>query len=674
MPRLCLTQQRRAYADDAGTDDRTKNVPSNHLSTAQELNAKQVRQKLVARKRPPKFESIWADLQEKLGDGKKLLSAEESLKILKIPLTTEYDNETNFGRALFEAVRQCLSPRGLKLAHEGDNVIVLKIGNTEEYAVGLARHVSVAKDLKIEISEKSDDSTDSTSSVMRDGSMPDHATCLFQKGSDNRWRVKDCFSVVKLKLDDASCHDFRILNERVREVSLESEHGALGQAMLYTLAYILPYHARRGVLGDHLLLAIVAGKRTKPVRKNRATKAGTQDESVQDQSSRLRWVSGRLEIPEACGSGFRFCVEDFGHFHNESDDREGESVKNALSVYLNTLLFGLSEALKVHNDLVENKVRPAVPASGRSLLIGKDPLHLQFCASPIPGANTIDFPHEDERWIVSQGELFAGRLNVYKTDVCSKSLRVDFLGKTIGESKEVNVIAKVTSRTVHPSLINPFKAFDALKELKRRKKLKKEIGSVLYKVVRKEVGLVSIMADLSKHGYRTLKPKEQQDKLAVLWAGFTDLVKNVLLPMAEINIIHPDIRPGFDVTSNILCKLEDNGTRAIMKMIDYESLVLFEQWEAPRKDGRYVTPEATWNATTFVWWQCICLAYTWHNEFDANALRQGGQFEELVDDFIGSRSNGWLQEYAGDIKEDSIDAQCVKATLAKLGKRFEAST
>jgi hypothetical protein len=123
MPRLCLTQQR-ACADDAGTD-RTKNDPSNHLSTAQKLIDKQVVRKDVAREQPPSFESVWAKLQEKLGDGEKLMSAEASLEILNIPLTTEYDNETSFSKALFEAVRQCLNPRDLALASKNDNIIFL---------------------------------------------------------------------------------------------------------------------------------------------------------------------------------------------------------------------------------------------------------------------------------------------------------------------------------------------------------------------------------------------------------------------------------------------------------------------------------------------------------------------------------------------------------------------
>ncbi len=71
-----------------------------------------------------------------------------------------------------------------------------------------------------------------------------------------------------------------------------------------------------------------------------------------------------------------------------------------------------------------------------------------------------------------------------------------------------------------------------------------------------------------------------------------------------------------------------------------------------------------------MWWQCICLAYAWDHQLDANALRQGTYFQNLEMDFRGFRSMGWLKEFAGDCKEDAIDAEFV--TLAKLGKLFEA--
>lgn len=173
------------------------------------------------------------------------------------------------------------------------------------------------------------------------------------------------------------------------------------------------------------------------------------------------------------------------------------------------------------------------------------------------------------------------------------------------------MVVKVSSVAVHSILINPMFSFLALEKIKTAEKLAKEIGSVLYGAVGKEAGMVTIMADLSKQGYGILKPKQHRDKLPLLWAAFEELVKKVLLPMAEIKIVHPDIRPGFDVTSNVLFRLDNEGKKASIKLIDFESVVFLRNWRAPLVDGRYIDKRADWDANTFVWWQCVCLAHTW---------------------------------------------------------------
>ena len=42
-----------------------------------------------------------------------------------------------------------------------------------------------------------------------------------------------------------------------------------------------------------------------------------------------------------------------------------------------------------------------------------------------------------------------------------------------------------------------------------------------------------------------------------LWKCFSELVTTLLLPLAESEITHPDIRPGYDWTSNILVNESD---------------------------------------------------------------------------------------------------------------------
>lgn len=62
------------------------------------------------------------------------------------------------------------------------------------------------------------------------------------------------------------------------------------------------------------------------------------------------------------------------------------------------------------------------------------------------------------------------------------------------------------------------------------------------------------------------------------WREFQVLVKTVLLPLAENDIIYQDLRPGFDVTSNILRVAEDEGTK--IRLIDFESLCSFDGYSS----------------------------------------------------------------------------------------------
>ena len=111
------------------------------------------------------------------------------------------------------------------------------------------------------------------------------------------------------------------------------------------------------------------------------------------------------------------------------------------------------------------------------------------------------------------------------------------------------MLVKVSSTAVHSLLVSPSHVMLAMGEVLRgSQKMVNEISSVLHVAVNtSDVGLVTIMSDLSDE-YRALTPSADADHLPALWAGFSNLVKDVLLPMAERDVIHPDIRPGYDVT------------------------------------------------------------------------------------------------------------------------------
>jgi hypothetical protein len=197
-----------------------------------------------------------------------------------------------------------------------------------------------------------------------------------------------------------------------------------------------------------------------------------------------------------------------------------------------------------------------------------------------------------------------------------------------------------------------------------------EIGTGLHAAVKMDAGLMTIMANLSDLGYTALKPVQMEHTIIVqLWEGFRRVVKKVLLPLAEhADVIHPDIRPGYDVTSNLLLKFDDATNTATMKIIDYESLVSFSDWEGPMTLGKYLPKEDTFDATTFVWWQCVTMAFVWMKGLNADSLYtdtdgRGSTMEQfrtalLYDGVVPP----WLQEHR-NLSKGKFSTKQVKSFL-----------
>jgi hypothetical protein len=640
---------------------------SNVFDVAVTLEAKGLKNKVVERNAPREFSKVWESFQAEFCFGneqQKLISADDALEKLKAPFTNKYNSEAEFDSALFDALRDRL---GASVFQQNEtNLLVLKIGKTEQYAVGFSRQKAVAGNLK-PTKDEGYISANSRSLAMTSQSTPtDHNVCLFQKRS-NKWTVLDCFSIVELKLSDTTCDDFEMTAGEVLGVDFFEKHSALGQTILYNLDGVLLYHARRGVLEDHLPLAMVAGK-----KERNETSDGVED--VKQKKTKLRWVSGSLDVPRACGGQFLYSVTGFGTFENNKE-KEKLSVTQAVSVYLETLLFGLIIAKTVQNNLVNGgTLQPGVPASGRSLMIGDSILNLSFCSSPITGANGVWRESNSRGWKTSQGELFQGRLTV--GDIFCESNDIStlcFYDKEVA-NEEANVVVKVSSITVHKLLIRPKDAFRALDVIHRKSNydLLKEVQSVLKAVVETDAGMVTVMKDLSKQGYEMLQPRLHRDHLSVLWIAFEELVEKVLLPFANLGIIHPDIRPGYDITSNILCKVEGNQGRiecATMQLIDYESLVQCNAWsDPPNGDDRYISREVEWDAVTFVWWQCLGVAYSWKERIIAKQLRQKGM--TYLKGLVRKREEGpeWLRKFHGF--RGKVELDDVKNLLRELAKEF----
>ncbi len=446
------------------------------------------------------------------------------------------------------------------------------------------------------------------------------------------------------------------------------KHRALAAAVLHTVQCDLLCHARRGHLPDHIPIAIIAGN------KGQGTTSSSQAKK-QKVPVKLQWLSGAVNIPKACGNRFFYSVTDFGCFGTGSDF-DVHSIKQALSVYIGSILFGFTSAIRAYDGIIaKNDLPSPVAASGRHVMIGERALELELCASPIRGANHFKTQNVVDFWKSTQGELFKGYLSVgdvLRADELATMQLVQCLfqkpgtGKgKVGTGKPPAVMVKVSSCAVHDLLIDPIHTMMALLQISRFPgELVREIGTVLYAAVQTNCGLVTVMADLSKQGYRSLRPSKYAGKLKLLWGGFRELVEKVLLPLAAIGVVHADIRPGFDITSNILLKFSKKDEKASMKLVDYESLVLLVDWRYPLINGSYIGGEHKWTATTFVWWQCVSVGYTWCKKLIMSNVEQSNRISDLQKQLLrGSKDIGQWNELSGYARQATISAECVIKTL-----------
>jgi hypothetical protein len=629
---------------------------------------------------------------------------------------------------LFQALEECLS--GYEINQSNPSFFLINHNNhhrnnnnnndcsekktTKKYAVGFACNARPFLDLFKDRSETSgDDLMDSGMSsiskmITEFSSKSDHSVCVFRQIDDNRpieenddagsktsycdeWELLDCLATVQLRLGDTSCVEFTRdnYNHRIEPSGadqLEDDHVALSHSILYTMDCVLPYHARRGKLGkEPLPMAIVAATKEELINDDddddqvelaaASTKEVEPDAKKARKLQRTRWVSGQLHVPEALGNRFHFSVKDFGCFDDEN------SVENALALYFETMLFGLKVAVEVLHELAGDvPLSPPVPASGQHLMIGSAHLEqLEYCASPIVGANPTRW---SDIWSIKQGDLYVGKLKVRST-VEDVNNTVEFLSSNVGATAELDVLVKVSSTAVHSVLVNPKDTFTALTSIRfstrnryapQLKTLVDELGNVLYAVVNTDVGVLTIMADLSTKGYKALRPKDYDNDLSSLWVAFGELVKKVLLPMAEIaGVIHPDIRPGYDLTANILVHDSTSCGNISMKLIDYESLVCFRDWECPNLAGRYLHRDDFEDATTFLWWQCVGLAYIWSEKISVKPRTgETPQMNKvrgiLLDDDEGPQ---WLMDLRDRANGKVTPAQ-VESTLVDLANVFKA--
>lgn len=95
--------------------------------------------------------------------------------------------------------------------------------------------------------------------------------------------------------------------------------------------------------------------------------------------------------------------------------------------------------------------------------------------------------------------------------------------------------------------------------------------------------------------------------------AFERLIENTLVPLALLGAIHVDLRAGYLETANVLCHKDDLN----MRLIDFDSLMAFENLARLVEDPRIISPEngafaaGIKSALEFVRLQSVCVATAW---------------------------------------------------------------
>jgi hypothetical protein len=353
--------------------------------------------------------------------------------------------------------------------------------------------------------------------------------------------------------------------------------------------------ARLGVSVNYLATAVVAARKKDDLH----------------YAERLRCMEGGLVIPNRLGGEFGYSVGRYIRFSSEELEDEA-SCKEAIAIYIKTMRMGLKNAVAVQANISNN-------AGPISLCCCPPRRDLQLLASPIPHAQ------RSSGMRINQGELYKFDPSPFRLIPWLKDLERKPNHVVVFDWMQLGMrpyTVKVSCPTVHSTFVNPGKFWVALTTIHSKGSwmLKYEISRTLAAcayVNRRCV--VTVMTNLSRaDGTNLIVSPALLDSRLHLWNAFATLVKNVLIPMASLDIIHTDIR--FD--PNSLCVYNILGTRnwwggTELWLIDFESLLdctthtrrTEPQDYAISMTHFFVDPRDL--AWSFLFWQVLWAAYVW---------------------------------------------------------------
>ena len=254
--------------------------------------------------------------------------------------------------------------------------------------------------------------------------------------------------------------------------------------------------------------------------------------------------------------------------------------------------------------------------------------------------------------------------------------------------KDVNLLIKVTSTTVHRMLVRPERCFSAMKELKDDAAAKAALSNVLVAAWRPcKYSLVTMMRNMNTYGYMPLEPEKLPKR--VLWGGLVKLFKDTLIPLARCRVVHIDIRWGWKHVANVLRKVNDENESVDMCLIDFESLC-----EANNEPDVIENRSFQWdqipslhledkqrNGFRFVWWQCLTLAYVLLFEVsieDSTPTVLSSFVDSMSRNLENDETNRFLQKFLDEdqkkilagVNKPKIKQTDVENLMEMVGKAF----
>jgi len=462
-------------------------------------------------------------------------------------------------------------------------------------------------------SHYSDSSTVSSTTRARNGRF-NHACVIYEKEEDESsekvgTRIADVTVVINLKLSDTSCHPFHVrVGKRdwienggvlLRDPDLAYDHGPIAEELLYTLKTVVPCLVRNNIQPQQVPILVLAGR-----NKSKC------DEGGSTTSIRLHFVQGALHIPDCFDGIFHYSISSGGGF---------DQYEQAIAAYIHTLYYGAIKAIQSTTGS-NSPVAPAMLCSQEHKMDGYRIENCRLIASPIVGDKRSFLLQEFK---VNQGELFRALLLGSFFVQCTDSLQ--WVAENIVPEESYPVIIKVSCVSVHDMLVEPLMAGCAFMKAKGCTNL---ADSLLGVWDTSRACLVTIMRDLGQLGFQELKPYTCTDHLVPLWIAFVVLVNRVLLPLAQKNIVHCDIRPGWDYTANIMMRKEiDHQSSCVidLRLIDLESLAMVRDCSVvPNvRNSFHISYDRQQRSKTglnFLWWQCLLIAYTWFGRKNSESI------------------------------------------------------